>query len=76
VLLEVPAVEPVEQHEVLPLGQTRKLLGRVEVEDPRLLGAKHRALVEGRHEPARPVDHAIHGVSSEIGKNHVGWQLL
>ena len=68
----MPAVEPVEECEVLPLSLALQVRRRVEIEDPRLLRPQHGPLVQRGHEAARPVDRAVDRMAVRVGEDHVG----
>ena len=73
---EVFAVEAGQEVEVLLLQGALEVGRRVEVEDAGFGGAHHGALKERGHEPVGPVADAIDGMSSGVGEDNVGREIL
>jgi len=70
------AIQTAQQIQILTLWYSRQMSRRCEVQNSRFLRTEYRPLKHRRHPATRPVQHAIHRVTTRICKHHVGRQIL
>ena len=64
------------QRQVLLLQRAAQMGRRIEVQNPRLVRADDRSLIQRRQPAVRPVAHAVDRMAAGIGQHHVRRQVL